>query len=114
MKDFIDDTKIETMLEKAARPERTRVEEIIAKALELKGLSPEETAVLLQTKDEELIERIWAAAKEIKQANLRQSPGPVRPSLYRQPLLQRLPLLRFPPEQQGDDPGRPDDGPDRQ
>ena len=49
-------------------PRRKRVEEIIAKALELKGLTPEETAVLLQTEDEELIERIWAAAREIKQA----------------------------------------------
>ena len=68
MKDFIDDTKIETLLEKAARPGKERVEEIITKALELKGLSPEETAVLLQTKDEDLIERIWAAAREIKQA----------------------------------------------
>jgi 2-iminoacetate synthase len=68
MKDFIDDTKIESLLEKASSPERTRVEEIITKALELKGLSPEETAVLLQTKDEELIGRIWAAAREIKQA----------------------------------------------
>jgi 2-iminoacetate synthase len=68
MQDFIEDTKIETLLEKAARPERKRVEEIITKALELKGLSPEETAVLLQTRDEELIEQIWGAAKEIKQA----------------------------------------------
>jgi len=68
MKDFIDDSKIESLLEKAARPERKRVGEIITKALELKGLSPEETAVLLQTEDEELIERIWAAAREIKQA----------------------------------------------
>ncbi len=68
MKDFIDDTKIETLLEKAAQPDGKRVEEIITKALELKGLSPEETAVLLQTADEELIERIWAAARQIKQA----------------------------------------------
>jgi 2-iminoacetate synthase len=68
MKDFIDDAKIESLLKKTACSERTRVEEIITKALELKGLSPEETAVLLQTKDEEMIERIWAAAREIKQA----------------------------------------------
>ncbi len=67
-KDFIDDNKIEALLQTAARPEKKRVEEIIAKALELKGLTPEETAVLLQTEDEELIERIWAAAREIKQA----------------------------------------------
>lgn len=68
MKDFIDDTRIETLLEKAAQPDRIRVEEVITKALELKGLSPEETAVLLRTEDEQLIERIWAAAREIKQA----------------------------------------------
>jgi 2-iminoacetate synthase len=68
MKDFIDDAKIELLLDKTARPDRKRVEEIITKALDLKGLSPEETAVLLQTKDEEMIGRIWAAAREIKQA----------------------------------------------
>lgn len=67
MKDFIDDAKIESLLEKADRPDRKRVEEIIAKALELKGISPEETAVLLQTRDEEMIGRIWAAAREIKE-----------------------------------------------
>ena len=37
MKDFIDDTKIETLLEKAAQPDRIRVEEIITKALEQIG-----------------------------------------------------------------------------
>jgi len=46
----------------------TRVEEIIIKAKELKGLTPEETAFLLQTEDEELIEEIWKTAKEIKRA----------------------------------------------
>jgi 2-iminoacetate synthase len=68
MKDFIDDTRIEDILNAAARPERKRVEEIIAKAGELKGLTPGETAVLLQTEDEEAIERIFQAAREIKQA----------------------------------------------
>ena len=46
MKDFIDDTKIETLLKEAAQPDRERVEEIIAKALELKGLSPEEKSLI--------------------------------------------------------------------
>jgi 2-iminoacetate synthase len=68
MKDFIDDAKITELLTKNARPERAHVEEIIAKAMELKGLSPEETAVLLRTEDEELIGMIRQAARQIKQA----------------------------------------------
>ncbi len=68
MKDFIDDSKIESILNGAARPERPRVEEIIAKAGELKGLTPEETAVLLQTEDQELVGMIRQTAREIKQA----------------------------------------------
>ena len=68
MDDFIDDGKIELILDKAKNPPKERVEEIINKARELKGLTPEETAVLLQTEDDDLIKEIWRAAKEIKQA----------------------------------------------
>jgi 2-iminoacetate synthase len=67
IKDFIDDTKIENLLNKAKNPEPRRVREIIDKALELKGLSPEEVAVLLQTEDDELIGMIWQAAHKIKE-----------------------------------------------
>jgi 2-iminoacetate synthase len=66
VEDFINDNRIEEILEKAAKPERSRVEEIIAKAKELKGLTPEETAVLLQTEDPDLLSMIFATAKEIK------------------------------------------------
>ena len=68
IKDFIDDAKIENLLEKSKSPSGERVREIIVKALELKGLSPEEVAVLLQTEDDELIARILQAAHEIKEA----------------------------------------------
>ena len=68
MKDFIDDSKIESILDRAARPERPQIEEIIAKAGELKGLTPEDTAVLLQTEDRELIGMIRQTARKIKQA----------------------------------------------
>lgn len=68
MLDFIDDVKIETLLANAARPEHARVEEVIAKAKELKGLTPEETATLLQAEEPEQISRILETAKEIKQA----------------------------------------------
>ncbi|MEN6475844.1 MAG: [FeFe] hydrogenase H-cluster radical SAM maturase HydG [Syntrophaceae bacterium] len=67
MKDFIDDTSIEELLERTANPEAKRVEEIIVKARELKGLSLEETAILLQTEDHELIQEIHAAARYVKQ-----------------------------------------------
>ena len=48
MQDFINDANIEQILEDAKNPERSRVEEIIAKARKLKGLTPHETAVLLR------------------------------------------------------------------
>ncbi len=67
IKDFIDDTKIETLLTSAKNPAPERVREIIAKAYDLKGLSTEEVAVLLQTEDDELIGLIFQAAHKIKE-----------------------------------------------
>jgi 2-iminoacetate synthase len=67
IKDFIDDAKIENLLEKSKSQSGERVREIIVKALELKGLSPEEVAVLLQTEDDELIGLILQAAHKIKE-----------------------------------------------
>jgi 2-iminoacetate synthase len=65
-RDFIDDGKIERLLEETRDPSRGRVEELIHKAKELKGLSPEETAVLLQTEDPELVAEIGRTARQIK------------------------------------------------
>jgi 2-iminoacetate synthase len=67
IKDFIDDTKIEKILDKAKNPAPKRVREIVAKAKELKGLTPEEVSVLLQTEDDELIAMIWQTAHKIKE-----------------------------------------------
>ena len=67
-KDFIDDNKIAALLNEAARPERARIEAIVAKAKELKGLDLAETAALLQTEDAELVALIRQAAREIKEA----------------------------------------------
>lgn len=67
-KDFIVDEEIEKLLANAIAPSKSRVLEIITKAEKLKGLTPEETAVLLQTEDEELIELIWHTARTIKEA----------------------------------------------
>lgn len=68
MKDFIDDVKIEKILEESKNPDPVRVREIIDKARELKGLTPHETAVLLQAEDRELVEAMWTTAREIKRA----------------------------------------------
>lgn len=67
MNDFIDDNYIESILDRAKKPDAQHVHEIIDKALELKGLSPQDVAVLLQTEDDELIGIIFQAAHKIKQ-----------------------------------------------
>jgi 2-iminoacetate synthase len=67
MKDFIDDNYIENILKQAENPDPQRVREIIKKAYELKGLSPEDVAVLLQTENDELIGEILQAAHKIKE-----------------------------------------------
>jgi len=67
MKDFINDNHIEEILVQAKNPDPLHVREIIKKACELKGLSPEEVAVLLQTEDNDLIGEILQAAHKIKQ-----------------------------------------------
>ncbi|MDD5414838.1 MAG: [FeFe] hydrogenase H-cluster radical SAM maturase HydG, partial [Smithellaceae bacterium] len=66
IKDFIDDNHIESILEQAKNPDPLRVREIIDKAHELKGLTPEEVAVLLQTEDNDLVGAILQAAHQIK------------------------------------------------
>ena len=68
MQDFINDQKIEAILKMAANPPRERVMELIEKSKKLKGLTPEETAVLLQTEDQTMIEGIWETAREIKKS----------------------------------------------
>ncbi|MDY0187392.1 MAG: [FeFe] hydrogenase H-cluster radical SAM maturase HydG [Syntrophus sp. (in: bacteria)] len=68
MKDFIKDGEIEDLLVKAESPDQKHVLDIIEKSKELKGLTVEETAVLLQTEDPELLQAIFETAKEIKQS----------------------------------------------
>ena len=67
MKDFIDDNAILALLDRAKNPDPLRVREIINKACELKGLSPEDVAVLLQTEDEDLVGAILQSARQIKE-----------------------------------------------
>ena len=66
MQDFINDEVIHSTLERAKNPPKDLVEEIITKAKDLKGLTLDEVAVLLQTDDQELIEEIYRTARHIK------------------------------------------------
>lgn len=69
MAGFIDERSICKLLEKNeknSRPDRRRVSETIEKSRSLKGLSMEETAVLLQAEDPGQIEEIFHAAREVK------------------------------------------------
>ena len=66
MQDFINDTHIIEILDKAKKPDAHRVREIIEKSKELKGLAPEEVAILLQTEDKDLTAEILSTARTVK------------------------------------------------
>lgn len=63
---FMDPAAVHALLDGAGHPEPSRVREIIQKSLELKGLTPAETAVLLGCQDAELTAEMFAAARAIK------------------------------------------------
>ena len=66
--DFIDDRKIVNLLEWAKTTcSKEEVERIIDKAALSDGLTPEETAVLLQVEDPALLEKLYQTAKDIKE-----------------------------------------------
>lgn len=62
---FINENEIGEMLELSA--DSQRVEKIISKSLQLNGLSPEETAILLNVKNPKLLEKMFLAARKIKE-----------------------------------------------
>lgn len=63
---FINPAAIEKLLADNAKPDRRRALEILDRALEKKGLTPEDVAVLLNTDDPEVTERLWADAGRVK------------------------------------------------
>jgi len=66
MQAFISEKEIEEILE-AAQPDPELVRDIIAKSLSKKRLSMQETAVLLNATDPELVEEIKAGARKLKE-----------------------------------------------
>ena len=63
---FISEAEIESIL-KGALPDKVLVRKIIAKSLDKKRLSMEETAVLVNTTDPELVEEIKEGARRLKE-----------------------------------------------
>jgi len=65
--DFIDESLINQLLTETASMPKEELEAIIDKAREAKGLTPREVAALIQLEDEELLEKMFTTALEIKQ-----------------------------------------------
>ncbi len=65
-KDFIDEQSIFSHLEKYKNPDQQQVRDILKKSLDIQLLSPEETAVLLNVKDPELLEEMRETALAVK------------------------------------------------
>jgi len=64
-RDFIDIPRFHEMLETRSTVEE--VEDVLAKSMEKKPLTVEETAVLLMADDRESVERIFETARQLKQ-----------------------------------------------
>ncbi len=67
MENFIDDNEIHEFLREAENPTKERVREVISKALDKNRLSLQETAILVNANDPELINEIKEAAKSLKE-----------------------------------------------
>lgn len=65
--DFINEVEIETILAQHKRPEPAKVRELLAKAREMRGLSMDEVATLSFVENPELLQEIFATAKQIKE-----------------------------------------------
>ena len=65
--DFINEVEIETILAQHKRPEPAKVRELLVKAREMRGLSMDEVATLSFVESPELLQEIFATAKQIKE-----------------------------------------------
>jgi 2-iminoacetate synthase len=63
---WLDSTRIEAQI-KSSQPDPVKVKEILGKAIELKGLSPDDVAVLMQIEAPALLEELFDTAKRVKE-----------------------------------------------
>lgn len=64
---IIDEQAIEQTLRNAGRADQATVEDILAKALDLKGLDPEDIAVLARISDPDLLAQLFDTARRVKE-----------------------------------------------
>lgn len=64
---FINETKINEILKNCNDPDNKKIDAVIEKGMQLKGLSLEDVALLLQCEDNQQLEKIFTAAKNIKE-----------------------------------------------
>ncbi len=64
---IIDPERIEAILENPGEPDPARIREVLAKAGEMKGLSPEEAAVLSSVRDPGLSSELFETARRVKE-----------------------------------------------
>jgi 2-iminoacetate synthase len=65
--DFVDEELISTELERQKNPDASRIRDIVDKSLELTRLDPSETAALLNCRDEDLWQHMYASGLKVKQ-----------------------------------------------
>lgn len=65
--DFINDDKIWEQLNEHSNPSKEEVKEVLKKAANCIRLEPHETAILIQNKDEEMLEEMYKLAHNLKQ-----------------------------------------------
>jgi len=65
-KDFIDEEIIYDKLFNNQKPDKQRIQDILQKSLSITRLDPEETAVLLNVKDEDLWQEMYETAYQVK------------------------------------------------
>lgn len=66
-RDFIDEEEIKSLLQNNRKSDKTRVRDILAKSLAIERLGPEETAVLLNVRDDDLWEEMYETGLKVKQ-----------------------------------------------
>lgn len=64
---FINEQEISVLLDEGRRASKRRIEEVLTRARQMKGLSLSETAVLVGVKDKEIWQEIFSVAKQIKE-----------------------------------------------
>ena len=91
---YIDEAKISATLASARACDALRVREILAKAREMQGLDASDMATLMENNDPELLEEMYAAARQVKNEIYGNRLVLFAPLYISNLCAQRVPLLR--------------------